>query len=319
MGKIRSSWTLIKNSWSVLMENKKLLLFPIVNTLFIITVLVFFLSAIVFYPTGHEIGSEEHWKAIANAVFDNYDAESESHGGNWDLEGQPQLSWSVWVAWVPLYLLSMFMITFFNTAFYSEILKALNGEAVSIKCGLKFALTRLKPIAMWSLFAGVVGVILRAISENLGFVGRIVTGFIGIVWSVAAVFAIPVIIREQQATNPLKTLRASALLIKQRWGEGLIGYLGIRGMGVLIILPFTLMLIAVVVVLLSLELNALWVSVTCAVLWFVAVIIVTYIQSIMNSIFQCALYVYAAEGSMPGPFDDTVAASVWRVKKTKLK
>jgi len=53
-----------------------------------------------------------------------------------------------------LYFVSMFFATFFNVAFYHEILVALAGQSVSIIRGLKFAGTKWKAVLMWALFAG---------------------------------------------------------------------------------------------------------------------------------------------------------------------
>ena len=45
-----------------------------------------------------------------------------------------------------LYFVSMFVATFFNVAFYNEILAALSGDQVSLSRGLKFACSRWKAI-----------------------------------------------------------------------------------------------------------------------------------------------------------------------------
>jgi len=74
----------------------------------------------------------------------------------------------------------MFFATFFNVAFYHEILVALAGQSVSIIRGLKFAGTKWKAVLMWALFAGLVGLIIRQLEERLSFVGRIIARFIGI-------------------------------------------------------------------------------------------------------------------------------------------
>src|SRR5258708_4823412 len=123
-----------------------------------------------------------------------------------------------------LYFLSMFVATFFNVAFYHEILAALGGQPVSVGRGLKFAGSRLGSILMWSLFAGVVGLIIKAIEERLELVGRIIGRLIGIAWSVAAVFVIPIIVREEQNANPVAVLKKSAGILKRTWGEALTRY-----------------------------------------------------------------------------------------------
>ena len=44
---------------------------------------------------------------------------------------------------------------------------------MSIPRGLKFAGTKLKAILMWTLFAGLVGLIIKTLEQKLDFVGRI--------------------------------------------------------------------------------------------------------------------------------------------------
>jgi len=111
----------------------------------------------------------------------------------------------------------MFIATFFNVAFYHEILAALSGQAVSIGRGLKFASTRLRSILIWTLFAGLVGLLIKTIEERLALVGRIIGRFIGVAWSIAAVFVIPVIVREDQTANPVALLKRSAGILRRTW------------------------------------------------------------------------------------------------------
>jgi hypothetical protein len=137
--------------------------------------------------------------------------------------------------WLVIYFGSMFLATFFNVAFYSEIIAALNGKGVSFRRGFSHGS---QPIAIHS----------RLVSFGRGgrmdhsrhrattaVCRRIVTGLIGMAWSIAAVFAIPVIIQEQPMRNPIKILQQSAMTLKRTWGEGLIGYLGFSA-GSLVIL-----------------------------------------------------------------------------------
>src|SRR5205823_12980187 len=114
-----------------------------------------------------------------------------------------------------------------NVAFYHEILAALTGQSVSIVRGVKFACSKVWSILMWSLFAGLVGLVVKTIEERLPLAGRIIGRIIGLAWSIAAVFSIPVIVREEQNANPIMVLRKSAGVLKQTWGEALIGYVGL--------------------------------------------------------------------------------------------
>jgi len=69
------------------------------------------------------------------------------------------------------------------------------------------------------LFAATIGTILRILQENLGTIGKIVTGIIGIVWSVTTFFVVPVIAYENK--GPLAAFKRSTQLMKEKWGESL--------------------------------------------------------------------------------------------------
>jgi uncharacterized membrane protein YeaQ/YmgE (transglycosylase-associated protein family) len=249
--KFQQSWLLFKASLSVTLRHRKLLWFPVLSTFLTGFIALFFLTPlalpVVLHPTGYHLNQKQHWVALKNYYLPEnaikpkpgqpaqpaspFDLLSRLAGrpANAASSGQPggrQISPVVSAYLVLIYFVSMFLATFFNVAFYSEIIAALNGQGVSFRRGLKLACSRWTSILAWTLLAGVVGWIIHKIQERLPMVGRIVTGVIGLAWSVAAVFVIPVIIQEQPMLNPLKILRQSALTLKRTWGEGLIGAKG---------------------------------------------------------------------------------------------
>jgi len=159
MNKLQRSWLLTKTSLSIIGRNKQLLVFPLVIFICTVAIIGFFLLPPVLRPTGHSVLSAAHWQAIGHSLF------QESPNGS----GQGSQ-----IAFTPaagaylafLYLVAMFIATFFNVAFYHEILAALGGQDVSLGRGLKFASTRLGSILIWTLFAGLVGLIIKAIEER---------------------------------------------------------------------------------------------------------------------------------------------------------
>ena len=198
-----------------------------------------------------------------------------------------------------MYLVSMIFATFFNVAFYHEILAALRGEPVSIQGGLKFACTRWKAILMWSLFAGLVGLIIQQIEQRLSFVGRIVARLLGMAWSIASVFVIPSIVQDEQNTNPIQMLKNSAGILKRTWGEALIGYVGMSLASGLILLASIVLLIGALVG--SVALNNYWLIGVVGVLWVLAMFVLSYLTSVASQIYKGALYLYAANGIVPEP------------------
>src|SRR5262249_47237471 len=150
MGKFTRSWLLFKSSLSVIAQNKQLLLFPIVISVLSVVIILFFVAPALFWPTGYSYTSAEHWQAIGNTFFTtsaNLSGRSTVH-----FTGSPAATAYV----VLVYFVSMFLATFFNVAFYNEILAALTGKPVSLGRGFSFAFSRMKAIFMWALFAGLV-------------------------------------------------------------------------------------------------------------------------------------------------------------------
>jgi len=48
--------------------------------------------------------------------------------------------------------------------------------------------------------------------------------------------------------------------------------------------------------------------------WLLSTLLVAYFENVINKVFQCALYIYAAEGVIPGPFDQALLDAAWKVK-----
>jgi hypothetical protein len=199
-------------------------------------------------------------------------------------------------------------------------MQALNGNTVSIRRGFQFAKTRWRAVLMWSLFAGLVGYVIQAIEQRVGILGRFITGLIGFAWSVACVFIIPTLVRDTETTNPLKLLRHSAGTLKRTWGELAIGFIGVELMSFVavtaIIVSCVLALVFPVVVIP--HLHHLWaipvVEGGLLLFGFLFATLVSWVSGLVNSVYRCALYIYATEGIVPGIFDKELLDSAWKVK-----
>lgn len=301
MTRFKRSWILFVRSLSVMKQNKKLLWFPLISSAFVCLIVLFFLLPLAFWDTGYSLTEAAHWRTIG----DHFMVMGEQNNPT----GMTLLGLAC--AGV-IYFMSIILATFFNVAFYNEILHALNGNAVSITRGLSVALGKLKPIFMWSMLAGIVGSTIKALEENLGFVGRWIMKLIGIAWSVAAVFAIPVIIREEKSVNPLKFLKHSALMLKKTWGESLIGYLGI-GFGGVVLMLGSLVLFAFPLVI-AFALRSPWLIIAGVALEVLGLVVVSYLLQVASQVYRCALFIYASEGVVPGPYDQDMMDLAWKVK-----
>jgi hypothetical protein len=338
MTKFDQSWRLFKASITVTLRYRKLLWFPVLTAFLTALIALFFLSAmalpVVLHHTGYHLSQKEHWVALKDYYLPAPAVQPKSgdpaagttealsvlvtgHAVAVDESGHPTaaqgLPWAS-LGLLVIYFASMFLATFFNVAFYSEIIAALNGKGVSFRRGFSTARSRLPSILAWSLLAGLVGWIIRSIEERLPFAARIVTGLIGMAWSIAAVFAIPVIIQEQPMRNPVKILQQSALALKRTWGEGLIGYVGFSaGSAIIFLCSVPLLLLAAF---LAFSLERYWLSAVVAAIWVFSLLFIAYISSVAGHVYRCALYIYAAEGVVAEPYNQDLLDMAWKVKKS---
>ncbi|MGP8198844.1 MAG: DUF6159 family protein [Limisphaerales bacterium] len=334
--KFKQSWQLFKASITVTLRYRKLLWFPILTTFLTACIAFFFLSAmalpVVLHHTGYHLNQKQHWVALQNYYMPKHAVQPKpqpaatasdvlntlltGHPVSADTSARPAavrgIPWGS-LCLLAVYFVSMFLATFFNVAFYSEIIEALNDRGVSFRRGFGVARSRLPSILAWTLLAGLVGWIVRKIEERLPFAGRIVMGLIGMAWSVAAVFVIPVIIQEQPMRNPIKILKQSALTLKRTWGESLIGYVGFSAGSAVIFMCSLIPLLAAGGI--ALLLNSIWFAVVAGVIWVIALLFMGYISNVASQVYRCALYIYAAEGVVPEPYTQDLMDMAWRVKK----
>src|SRR2546428_3390899 len=101
--------------------------------------------------------------------------------------------------------------------------------------GLKVAMQNVRRIAGWALVTATVGLILRAIAERFGFLGRIIAGALGAAWGIITYLVVPVLIFEK--IGPWAAVKRSGSLLRQTWGEAAGGYLSLGGIIVLLALP----------------------------------------------------------------------------------
>ena len=303
--KIQRSWELFKRSVRVITDNPKLLIFPILTGVLTSAIALFFLAPVVLVLLA------PHWVSGSSiqAIGDRVGFLRFANGTNFNFHLQP-LGTTLLAGF---YLLNMFLATMASVAFNSEILEALNGQPVSIRRGIAVACRRWQAILLWSLVAGLVGLVIRALEERWSFLGRLVAGLIGLAWSIAAIFAIPILARDTSVANPFAILSKSAGTIKRTWGEMLAGYVGMKGMNILVLWASILSWISAGLGAYLLS-NA-WILLAFGVPWLAGIILYGYLTSIASRVYLCALYLYASGGVVPAPYDPSMMGMGWKLKK----
>lgn len=213
LDRLSNGWTLAMNSFKVLKENKQLIIFPFLSGISLLLVIGSFFTGLL----------------AANG---------------WDLDGvgEQQNNATIYFLAFLFYVANYFVIVFFNMALVHCTRLYFRGEEVTIRAGLQFAISRIGAIFAWAVFAAIVGTILKAIQEESGVIGKIITGILGVVWAIATFFVVPIIAYEN--VGPIEAFKRSSRMMKEKWGEslgatfsfGLIKFIGILGAGLLLFL-----------------------------------------------------------------------------------
>jgi hypothetical protein len=303
--RLSRSWQLFLRSIRVIRDHPKLLAFPIVTGILTAWIALFFLApvALVFVAP--------HWLhgTRLQAIAESVGILRIHHGARFNFQVAPVGS----AILAGIYLLNMFLATLSSVAFSNEILEALSGRSVSLSRGIGVACRRWKSVLVWSLFAGLIGLVIRALEERWAFFGRLVAGLIGLAWSAASIFSIPILVREPAIFDPLAILTKSATAIKRTWGEMLAGYVGMRGTHMLVVWLSVLFWLTAGVTA-YLFANP-WILLLVGLPWLFSLIAYSYLASVASQVYLCALYLYAFNGTAPDPYDPSMMNMAWKPKK----
>jgi hypothetical protein len=131
---------------------------------------------------------------------------------------------------------------FSGVALATMLARKLDGETVSPSDGWRTARERTGIILIWTLLTCTIGAVLRVLEEYLPLGGKIAALVLDVSWTLATLFAVPVIAYE--GLGPRDTLRRSAALFRDRWGEQTAGVIGVSLLGGFLAVPTIVLLIA---------------------------------------------------------------------------
>ena len=142
------------------------------------------------------------------------------------------------------------------------------------------------------------------------FVGRIIIKLIGVGWSIATYFVVPILAAEGR--GPIDSVRRSAQLLRASWGEGLIGNIGLG-----LISGFAFLVISAIVALMlwgSIALESTMMIAATVVLCIAAVVIMSIIMSTLSQIFLAGLYRFATTGEVASGFTSSSFQGAFKSK-----
>ncbi|NHZ37328.1 DUF6159 family protein [Massilia rubra] len=275
--RFKRSFDLVKASAAVLRQDSHLLMFPLISgAASLAVVLCFMLPAF---------------------GLSSLDGLSESNGA--------------WYSLAFLFYISQYFVMFyFNAALVGATMIRMDGGAPTLGDGLRIANSRFGTILGYAVIAATVGVILRAIQERLGFVGRFIVGLIGVGWTVATFLVVPVLVARN--TGPIESIKDSATLLKQTWGENVVGQSGMSlFFGALMMLVVTVTLAGVG---LGVNVGSSGLAIAFVVLGVLASLVILLIHNALSGIYAATLYRYAANGNAGNGFDQSVLNSAFAPK-----
>lgn len=272
MKRIRRGWALTKKSWTLLNEHRELIRFPLYGG--VATVL---LGILLLGPGAYFLDQHSYGAAIPFIV-------------------------------IGIYVLSV-VGTYFSVGLAAAADRIFSGQEATVADGLAVARSHFAAICGWAALATAVGVIVGALEQQGGVFGEIAGRLAGMAWSLVTFLAVPVIAIE--GTGPLATLKRSASLFRERWGQQITGNLVIGGVVFLLGLLPAAALIAVGVVIWP---SAGFVGALLIVIGALVICVALLISKAISGIFGVALYRYALDGEVVGGFTQEDLESAVRVK-----
>ena len=128
-----------------------------------------------------------------------------------------------------------FVGVFSGVALAAMLHQKLDGEQVNVRDGWRVARERAPTILGWTVLVCTVGAILRVAEQYVPLGGRIAAFVLDLSWTLATLFAVPVIAYED--LGPRATLRRSAQLFRERWGEQTAGIVVVGLANGLLVIP----------------------------------------------------------------------------------
>jgi Family of unknown function (DUF6159) len=272
MGRIRRGWGLTKKSWALLNEHRSLLRFPLYGAVATIV------PAIVLLGPGLYLFDKDE---LAGAI--------------------------------PLLVIGVYALSvvgfYFSVGLAACADMIFRGQDASVADGLAVARSRFAQICGWAVISTAISAVMGVLENQGGIGGQIAARLVGMAWSLVTFLAVPVIAIE--GTGPVETIKRSASMFRQRWGQQITGNLAIGGAVFLLgILP-AVVLIAIGVAVWS---SASFLGALLVVIGALVLAIALLVSKALSGIFGVALYRYALDGETVGGFTQEELESAVKTK-----
>jgi hypothetical protein len=275
MKRIKRGWALTKKSWALLRSHRELIRFPLYGALLTIVL------AIVLLGPGVYLLDQQTYAAA-----------------------------------IPLIVLGVYVLSvvgfFFAVGLAAAANQIFSGKEATVADGLAVARSRFPEICGWAALSTAIGLTMGLLENQGGVFGQIAARLVGLAWALVTFMAVPVLAIE--GPGPFGTLKRSATIFKEKWGQQITGNIAIGGaIGLLGVLPGGLLIGAGI---------AMWsksgaIAVPLILIGAVIMCVALLISKALSGIFGVALYRYAVEGEAVGGFTEEELESAVKLKGGK--
>lgn len=265
MSRIGRGFQLFKETFGILKKDREMILFPILSGVVTLLVVATFLLPLFFSGFLTDVGTSGSSPLGLVLLF-------------------------------VFYVVSYFIVIYFNTALVSCALIRLDGRDPTFMDGIHAASARIGKILSWTLIAATVGLILRLIRGDGGdnLLASLASALLGAAWSLATFFVIPVIVVDD--LGGFAAIQRSWKLFKSTWGETVVGSFSLG----LIFIPAILLLLAGV---LAMVIGSFEVSLVIFAVAFLLWVVSAVLYGALQGIFVAIMYRYATTGVVPDAID----------------
>ncbi len=279
MSRMSNSWAMLKASATVLRLDTELLIFPLL-TMFAVVLITISVGALIAFFGGPEA-----------------------------LEALEDPGYLVYSGGFVYYLIVYTVAFYFNAGLVGATLIRLDGGDPTVGDGISIANKKLPTILGYAAISATVGMVLRAIEERVGALGRIVVGLIGMSWALATYLTVPVLVTRD--VSAFDAVKESAEVFKRTWGEQVVGNAGIGLASFVLFVAMTAIAVPLIILVSSIN-GALAIPMVISLVG--GYIFLGLLSSALKGIYSAALYRFATTGDAGEHFNTAMMEQAFRPK-----
>lgn len=280
VGRVKAGWLLFKEAFRFMWADKEMLWVPVIAAL----ANMLLLGAIIALIVAVVLSTSE-------AALEKYPVE--------------------YLFMFLVYLAGAFTLSLSQAAVAHMVFVRAHGGDATLGQALTKAFSHWGNLFIWSAITATVGLVLRAIYDRSELLGKIITAVLGAAWGVMTYFVVPAIVIDNK--KPVDSIKKSALVFKQTWGESLVSNISF---GLLFFLAYLFVIVSLgglVVAAYAFDTFAL--IIVAFVLFVIWIIAFALVSSSISAVLRVLLYIYATEGTVPENFNRELLEKMLARKK----